>query len=198
MNFNLQAPDLPYDFRPSSFPMKSIISLVIGLLVSGAAFAQHRCVENGKTILTDRPCASQPIPAASGGANAVNHVGDAAYATTHGAWRGQVQFMAKSGTTVINEAHAVVPFVIELDPQGRVTGTGNNCSIKGIAAPSVADTITSLDITLTGCAYAGFNRQMSGRLALYTAKKYVDFSVQSYDMQRRPTGYYEIKGTLRR
>lgn len=178
--------------------MKSIISLAIGLLVSGSACAQYRCVENGKTILTDRPCASQSMPVVSGGANEVNNAGNAAYSTTNGAWRGQVQFMAKSGTTVINEAHAVVPFVIELDPQGRVTGTGNNCSIKGIAAPSPADTITTLDITLTGCAYSGFNRQMTGRLALYKAQKYVDFSMHSYDMQRRPTGYYEIKGTLRR
>lgn len=198
MNSNLLVPDLSCDSRFTFFLMKSIISLAIGLLVSGSVFAQHRCVENGKTVLTDRPCASQPISVASGGTNEVSHAGNAAYATTNGAWRGQVQFMAKSGAAVINEAHAVVPFVIELDPQGRVTGTGNNCSIKGIAAPSLADTITTLDITLTGCAYAGFNRQMSGRLALYTAKKYVDFSVQSYDLQRRPTGYYEIKGTLRR
>lgn len=192
MNSHLHGPDL----RNSH--MKSFISLVIGLLVSGAAFAQHRCVENGKTILTDRPCAGESMPAVPGGANSISPVGSAAYATTHGAWRGQVQFMAKSGGAVINEAHAVVPFVIELDPQGRVTGTGNNCSIKGIAAPSPTDTITTLDITLTGCAYAGFNRQMAGRIALYKAQKYVDFSVQSSDMQRRPNGYYEIKGTLRR
>ncbi|MFA7292117.1 MAG: hypothetical protein WC023_07690 [Rhodocyclaceae bacterium] len=178
--------------------MKLIVSLAIGLLVSGSAFAQHRCVENGKTILTDRPCSSQPMPVASGGTSEVNHAGNANYATTNGAWRGQVQFMAKAGTAVINEAHAVVPFVIEVDPQGRVTGSGNNCSIKGIAAPSPMDTITTLDITLTGCAYSGFNRQMTGRLALYKAQKYVDFSVQSYDMLRRPNGYYEIKGALRR
>lgn len=178
--------------------MKSIALLTISLLGSGSVFAQHRCVENGKTILTDRPCASQTMPVVSGDVNGDNNAGISAYATSNGAWRGQVQFMAKSGTTVINEAHAVVPFVIELDPQGRVTGSGNNCSIKGIAAPSPMDTITMLDITLTGCAYAGFNRQMSGRIALYKAQKYVDFSVQSYDMQRRPSGYFEIKGTLRR
>lgn len=178
--------------------MKLFLYLVTGLLVSGAAFAQHRCVENGKTILTDRPCAGESMPAAPGGANSIGSVGSAGYATTNGAWRGQVQFMAKAAGAVINEAHAVVPFVIELDPQGGVTGTGNNCSIKGIAAPSPTDTITTLDITLSGCAYAGFNRQMTGRLTLYKAQKYVDFSVQSYDMQRRPTGYYEIKGTLRR
>ncbi len=106
--------------------------------------------------------------------------------------------MAKAGTAVIDEAHAVVPFVIEIDPQGKVSGTGNGCSIKGIAAPSPMDTITTLDVTLRGCGYSGFNRQMSGRIALYRAQKYVDFSLQSYDMQRRPVGYYEIKGTLRR
>lgn len=108
--------------------------------------------------------------------------------------------MAKQGTAVMDEAHAVVPLVIEIDPQGKITGvsTDNGCTFKGIAMPGIAETITNLDVTLTGCKYPGFNRQLTGRIALYRAQKYTDFSLVAYDMNRRPSGYYEIKGTLRR
>ncbi len=179
--------------------MKTSALSAVLFIVSTSAVAQYRCNDNGKVIFTDRPCVIEAAQSsASGNVKVIGDSGNLAYSTSNGSWRGQVQFMAKSGTAVIDEAHAVVPFVIEIDPQGKVSGTGNGCSIKGIAAPSPMDTITTLDVTLRGCGYPGFNRQMSGRIALYRAQKYVDFSLQSYDMQRRPVGYYEIKGTLRR
>ena len=108
--------------------------------------------------------------------------------------------MVKSGTEVVNEAHAVAPIVLEIDPQGKVTGssTETGCVFKGIAVPGIVDTITNLDVTLTKCQFTDYNRQMSGRLALYKAQSYVDFSVVAYDMIKRPVAYYEIKGTLRR
>jgi len=180
-------------------PMKSTAILLVGLLASASAFAQYRCNENGKVMYSDRPCTNQAAPIiVEGNTKVIGDAGNSAYGTTNGAWRGQVQFMAKAGTSVISEAHAVVPFVIEIDPKGKVTGNGNGCSLKGIAAPSPMNTITNLDVTLTGCSFPSYNRQMTGRLALYKAQKYVDFSIVSYDMQRRPSGYYEIKGTLRR
>lgn len=179
--------------------MKIPALAAVFFFVSTSAVAQYRCTDNGKVIFSDRPCVAEGGQAsASGNVKVIGDTANIAYATSNGSWRGQVQFMAKAGTAVIDEAHAVVPFVIEIDPQGKVSGTGNGCSIKGIAAPSPMDTITTLDVTLRGCGYSGFNRQMSGRIALYRAQKYVDFSLQSYDMQRRPVGYYEIKGTLRR
>lgn len=180
--------------------MNAFMLLLAVLLIPMPAFAQHRCTDNGRVIITDRPCTTQQgeIPASSN-TKVIGDAGNIGYSTSNGVWRGQVQFMAKSGTTVINEAHAVVPFVIEIDPQGKVSGTGNGCTLKGIAAPSAPmETITSIDVTLKNCSHPAYNRQMTGRLALYKAQKYVDFSLQSYDMQRRPSGYYEIKGTLRR
>lgn len=179
--------------------MKAFVFLFAVLTVSTSAFAQNRCTENGRVIFTDRPCATEHgIPSKDGDAKVIGDASNSAYASSNGTWRGQVQFMAKSGTAVIGEAHAVVPFVIEIDPQGKISGTGNGCTLKGIAAPTPMDMITTLDVTLRGCSYPGYNRQMSGRLALYRAQRYVDFSLLSFDMQRHPPGYYEIKGTLRR
>jgi hypothetical protein len=180
--------------------MKSIPLLIIGLMLMPLANAQYRCVENGKTVFRDRPC---PNEVASGVAKPDKVIGDsanAAYSTTNGTWRGQVQFMAKAGTAVVSEAHSVGPFVIDIDPQGKVTGSASEagCVLKGIAKPGIVPTITELDVTLSKCTFPGYNRQMSGRVALYSEKHYVDFSIVSYDMNKRPPGFYEIKGTLRR
>ncbi len=182
--------------------MKPLTLLIIGLFVAPLANAQYRCVENGKTVFQDRPCVAEPPPSVPTGNSpkVVGESGNAAYSTTNGTWRGQVQFMAKAGTAVVSEAHAVGPFVIDINPQGKVTGSASEsgCVLKGIAKPGMFPTITELDVTLSKCSYPGFNRQMSGRVALYSEKKYVDFSLVAYDMNKRPAGYFEIKGTLRR
>ena len=180
--------------------MKLIALLAVGLLTAPLANAQYRCVENGKTVIQDRPCVSDAGASAPKPDKAIGDINNEAYSTTNGTWRGQVQFMAKAGTAVVSEAHMVGPFVIDINPQGKVTGSTSEsgCVLKGIAKPGMFPTITELDVTLSKCSYPGFNRQMSGRVALYSEKKYVDFSLVAYDMNKRPVGYFEIKGTLRR
>jgi hypothetical protein len=179
--------------------------LALGLLITATnSLAQYRCTENGKTIFTDKPCAItaeaiQTLP----GQQPKKFIGDSAnsaYASPTGAWRGQVQYQATLGTTVDSEAHAVIPITIEIDPQGKVTGFSpeNNCKIKGIAAPGMMPNIVKLDVTLSDCRYAGFNRRMTGNLSVYQAEKHAQFSLAGYEMHKRPAGTYEIKGTLRR
>jgi hypothetical protein len=179
--------------------MKIPAFLLAAALASPLCYGQYRCFENGKTLITDKPCAS-PVVTPEPKPNTFGDAKNSAYSSTSGAWRGQVQFMAKSGPDVINEAHAVASIVLEVDPKGKVTGssTETGCVFKGIATPGIVDTITNLDVTLTKCIYPGYNRNMSGRLALYKAKSYVDFSLVAYDMSKRPPVTYEIKGTLRR
>lgn len=180
--------------------MKAFALLIIGLLAAQLANAQFRCVENGKAVFQDRPCATEAAHSPTKSDKVIGDSANAAYSTANGAWRGQVQFMAKVGNAVVSEAHAVGPFVIDIDPQGKVTGSASEygCVLKGIAKAGMFPTITELDVTLSKCNYPGFNRQMSGRVALYAEKKYVDFSLVAYEMNKRPSGYYEIKGTLRR
>lgn len=165
------------------------------------AHAQYKCVENGKTLITDQPCASSAgQPEVKSGANVVGDLQNSAYSTTNGVWRGQVQFMAKAGTNVVSEAHSVASIVIEIDPKGKVTGssTETGCTLKGIAMPGLAASITNLDVTLSNCRYSGYNRQMPGRIALYKAQSYTDFSLTAYDLSKKPPYTYEIKGSLRR
>lgn len=181
--------------------MRQSAFVITSLLAAQFAYAQYKCVENGKTLITDRPCASLTAqPESRSSSNVIGDAQNSDYSTTNGAWRGQVQFMAKSGTNVISEAHSVASIVIEIDPKGKVTGssTETGCTLKGIAMPGLAASITNLDVTLSNCRYSGYNRQMSGRIALYQAQGYTDFSIVAYDMGKRPPFTYEIKGNLRR
>lgn len=185
------------------------IAVILLACAVAPAFGQQQlytCVEKGRKVISNTPCGEglklQPTNQTPSNvvAPAVTPVNALDYSSIYGAWRGQVQFMAKRGPSVINEAHAVVPLVMQIDPQGKVSGasTESGCSFKGIAIPGPIETLITLDVTLSGCKYFGYNRQMTGRVALYTAKKYVDFSLFANDLIGRPNGYYEIKGTLRR
>lgn len=119
--------------------MKFILFALLGFLAVHSAFAQYRCAEGGKTVFQERPCAAMEASSRGAGDKVVGDTANSAYATTSGAWRGQVQFMAKAGNAVIPEAHVVGPFVIEIDPRGKVTGSASEagCVLKGIAKPGM-------------------------------------------------------------
>jgi len=121
-------------------------------LFCSAAFAQYRCVENGRTILTDRPCAgdkpatSLPQPNQISEPTVHGDAANSAYGSPSGTWRGQVQYQGTSSGGVVQEAVAVVPMVIGIDPRGQVKGSSpeNGCVLKGIAAPGFAPTLLNL------------------------------------------------------
>lgn len=58
--------------------------------------AQYRCVENGKTLFTDKPCASSEASAPHRGYSpkVIGDSGNSAYSSGYGDWRGQVQYQA--------------------------------------------------------------------------------------------------------
>jgi len=176
-------------------------------LFCSAAFAQYRCVENGRTILTDRPCAGD-IPATSlpqrnqiGQPTVHGDTANSAYSSPSGTWRGQVQYQGTSSGSVVQEVMAVVPLVIDIDPRGQVKGSSpeNGCVLKGIAAPGFTPTLLKLDITLTRCQYKGLNRRFSGSILVNQAQKYAQFSLSgSHVVPMGVMTLYDIKGTLRR
>ena len=176
-------------------------------LFCSTVLAQYRCVENGRTILTDRPCAgdkpatSQPQPNQIGEPTVHGDAANSAYGSPSGSWRGQVQYQGTSSGGVVQEAMTVVPMVIDIDPRGQVKGSSpeNGCVLKGIAAPGFAPTLLNLDITLTGCQYKGLNRRFSGSILVNQAQKYAQFSLSGSNVA--PMGkltLFDIKGTLRR
>lgn len=183
--------------------MKIIPLLLGGLLSTSIAHAQYRCVENGKTLFSDKPCVSETTSPPSRG-NSQKIIGDSAnntYSTNYGDWRGQVQYQASFNGQPIAEAHAVVQTTLSIDPQGKITGMSpeNGCKMKGIASPGLAPTILSLDITLSGCNYSKLNRRFSGSLGLYPAEKMAQFWIYAHPIDLlNPGQSYDIKGTMRR
>jgi hypothetical protein len=185
--------------------MKKLLAIIAVGVFATTAHAQYRCVEDGRTLLTDRPCKSEEGQSDQNLQGKPNNVfgdaADSAYTTTTGGWRGQTQYQATVSGVVSPEAHAVVQMTIEIDPQGKVIGSSpeNGCQLKGLATPGVTAAIANLDVTFSGCTYNGFNRRMSGRLAVYSAKKYAQLSLSGFSMGvGKIAASFDIRATMRR
>ena len=126
------------------------------------------------------------------------HAGD--YSTPYGTWRGQAQYQAMIKSISDPAAHIVTNLTIDIDPQGKVIGTSteNGCKLLGIASPSVAPYILSLNITLTNCNYSGYNRTYNGQLGVIAKDNYAKFTLQAIDMASGKAGNYTISATMRR
>jgi hypothetical protein len=191
--------------------------LLLGVVsVSPVAADQqfYRCIVNGKTTYTDKPCDAPTLPGVNGpsastSSNATGQTGKSAksieldYSTPYGIWRGQAQYQASSKGQPLPEAHAVIPLVIEVEKHGRVRGASpdNGCKLLGVAAPYVAPNMLTLDVTLSECRYPALNRRYSGMLALYQSSNSVQFSLQSTNIASAFTGkvaHFDIKATMRR
>lgn len=185
--------------------MQNFLAAIVLALLATAAHAQYRCMENGRTILTDRPCASeqaQTNPRPQGKSDRViGDVANSAYTTTTGGWRGQAQYQANVGGAIAQDAHAVVQMIIEIDPQGKILGSSpeNGCKLKGLATPGVIATIANLDVTFYECAFAGFNRRMSGMLSINSAQKHAQLTLNAISVGiGKVAGSFDIRATMRR
>lgn len=175
------------------------------LAISTSSIAQHRCVENGKSVITDRPCTTDKLsteqPPRGNAPKVVGDAGNSAYSTPFGTWRGQIQYQAKGSGGINQEAMAVVMMTMDIDPQGRISGSSleNGCRFRGIATPSNIPTSIALDITFAGCNFKGYNRRLFGVLSVNSAQKYAQFLLNATDMSViTSVSFFDIKGTLRR
>ena len=122
------------------------------------------------------------------------------YVSPYGEWRGQTEYQAFIRTTSDPAGHVVTNLTINVDPQWKVVGTSteNGCRMLGLAEPGVTPTIVTLNVTLTGCAYAGYNRTYRGSLAVFSKDQYAKFSLQAIDVSSGKAGTYNITATMRR
>jgi len=181
------------------------ICLIALLVTSTTALAQYRCVEDGKTIFTDRPCpADTPTTEQPPRGNTPKVIGDAgntAYSSPFGTWRGQIQYQAKGPSGINQDAMAVVAMTMDIDPNGRILGSSpeNGCRFRGIAYPGNIPTSIALDVTFAGCNFNGYNRRLFGTLSVSRAQKYAQFSLNgSHVSPLASMNFFDIKGTLRR
>lgn len=184
--------------------MRSIYALSL-LLITGNTAAQYRCVENGKTTYTDRPCladapSEEQVPPGIQ-RKIVGDTRNSAYSTPYGSWRGQIQYQATGSQGPDISAMAVVPVSMEIDPQGRVTGSSpeNGCRFSGIAAPGLIPTSLQLDLTFSGCKSPVYNHRWFGNIAVNANQKHAQFSLSSHRIKPLASiTSLDIKGTLRR
>jgi len=122
------------------------------------------------------------------------------YENPYGEWRGQTQYQSFIRTTSDPAGHIVTNLTINIDPQGKVIGTSteNGCRLLGLASPGITPTIVTLNVTLTGCSYAGYNRTYNGSLSVFAKERYAKFSLQALDVSSGKAGTYNITATLQR
>lgn len=163
-----------------------------------------RCVVNGKTTYTDKPC-DAPTPGRPAGGNGGSGKFIALdYATPYGVWRGKAQYQVTVNGQPVREAHVVVPLVIEIEKQGGVRGASpeNGCKLLGVAAPYLAPNMLTLDVTLSECRYPAFNRRYSGQLILSETRNSVQVSLRSSNdmvaVLMKGPATFDIKATMQR
>jgi hypothetical protein len=132
--------------------MRKLLFAALIICNTSTAFAQFRCVENGKTLYTDKPCPEQSLgmPATGSKSKVIGDTGNSAYSTPYGEWRGQIQYQTTYQGKPVAEAHAVVQTTISIDLQGKVRGASpdNGCKMKGIASPGISRALLNLDHAL--------------------------------------------------
>lgn len=123
------------------------------------------------------------------------------YSGPYGPWHGQAQFHARVDGDIDPKGHSVTELTLAIDLEGKVVGSSaaNGCRALGVASPSGPKTVFNLDVTLSGCAYAGFNRRFSGNLFLYPKDSYASLRLRSYVANTGNKAVsYDIRATLKR
>lgn len=184
----------------------SVVVLVVLASRASAASPIYRCTKDGQTVLSDRPCeGNTPAPVSEVGAavpsGAVGNQGSAAPSLV-GEWRGQTQYEASESGQQIGESHTVVPLVLTFSADGKLSGTtpDNGCQWLGVWSVGSTPRSFSLDVSLSGCRYAGFNRRFSGNLIATFPEQSAQLTLQAFDVFHagQTPRMYDIKATLRR
>jgi hypothetical protein len=189
------------------FKLAFLVLFSAGLAASASARSPiYRCTVNGQTVLTDKPCDGATTTVPASGIAAASPSGPpngqiSGAQTIVGDWRGQTQFQGAENTQVMEAAHSVVPLVLTFSADGKVSGSSadNGCSLLGLWAPGSTPRLFMLDITLTGCRYAGLNRRYSGTLIATFADNSAQFSLMTYapPIPGQPIRRYDVGATMR-
>jgi len=184
----------------------SLATAMVALIWTAAAHSEvYRCTMNGTVTYSDAPCPTSGTTSRQSPSRTVPPSNSVAIPTApaptgfYGSWSGQAQYQATARGQPLEAAHAVVNLVLTISPDGKVTGesSANDCRALGIASPETPQTL-KLDVSLTGCLYAGFNRRYTGTFGRPPDKDYATFSLLSYGNRPGESVMYDIKATMRR
>jgi hypothetical protein len=169
---------------------------------SAAATTVYRCTKDGQVVLTDKPC---DAPTVSGTAKAPNSAAPkeiSAMPTVVGEWKGQTQYQGAENGQLIQDAHSVVLLTLMFTDDGKVSGSSpeNGCKVLGVWSPGATSRLFPLDVTLSDCRYAGFNRRYTGQLTATFEKLSGQLFLQAYTLPLPgvPVRRYDVGATLRK
>jgi hypothetical protein len=118
-----------------------------------------------------------------------------------GDWRGQVQWYATVDAKPDTQGHSVGILVLSIDPRGKlvVSASDMGCTGLGLFSAGPMPSIKTVDITFSGCSYAGYNRRFGGTMLLQEQGRRlkIRFSAQNIGLGRK-TAFFELKGALSR
>lgn len=180
--------------------LPSIVSLLAVGHAAHAGTAVYKCIINGQTTLTDKSCPGDKS-ADGQAAQPSTIVASSKEPSPVGKWTGQLQYSEISNGQAVQTAHSVALMNAEFTADGKVSGVSaeNGCHLLGVWSQGQG-TIQWLDITLSGCSYAGLNRRYHGSLILARPDSSGNLAAQALGTPFGPdTGKaFDIKGTLRR
>ena len=160
----------------------------------------YKCVVNGQTTLTDKPCSGENSDAWSSQTN-TTVVASSKDPSPVGRWSGQIQYSEVSNGQAIQAAHSVALMNAEFTADGKVTGLSseNGCQMLGVWS-SGGQTLAWVDLTLDQCRISELNRRYHGSFILARPDSSGQLQVQSLGAPfSKDTGKaFDIKGMLRR
>jgi hypothetical protein len=182
-----------------------LVLMAYGSLSATAATTVYRCSKNGQTILTDKPCegpGDSANPANSPPSQSTTTIASSLTPSPTGVWRGQAQYQGRENGQVLEQAHTVVPLILEFTADGKVSGSSadNGCKLLGVWSQGGPPQIIWVDITLSACQFAGFDRRYTGSFILGRPDSSGQLNVLATEFPRATQGArtYDVKGTLRR
>jgi hypothetical protein len=176
----------------------AILALVAYTYPAVAGTVVYKCVVNGQTTLTDKPCpGAKPDP--SSPSQPITVVPSSKEPSAVGKWSGQIQFSEIANGQSVLAAHSVALLSAEFTPDGKVSGasTENGCHLLGVWSAEQG-TIQWLDIMLSGCAYGALDRQYHGSLILARASGQLAAQSLGAAFSKDVGKMFDIKGTLHR
>jgi hypothetical protein len=178
-----------------------IVPLWLFMASAHAGTTVYKCVKDGQTTLTDKPCPVDNAHDQSTSPNMTSVVPSSKDPSPIGKWSGQVQFQETANSQIVQAAHSVALVRAEFTPDGKVAAVSeeNGCQLLGIWSLSL-ETLVSLDLTLSHCAHDELNRRYHGTFVLARPDSSGSLNIQSIGaMLSKDVGkYFDVKGTLRR
>ena len=121
------------------------------------------------------------------------------YSTLLGRWQGEARLDATMRGQRDPKAHSVVAATLDVSPDGKVVGTlgEKSCRLQGVGSLASAPNTYRLNLMVSGCRTARFNRRYTGTLGLYASSGKAKLSLHSAQ-RSAPAPLYSVDADLRR